>query len=90
VDGDAFLLLTDDIIKQLIPSLGLRSKFVAKRKQIQQCTMSGNVVSEGYPLAFRMLTAQAWCEMAICSWTSYMIGCLYFCLGCLYLCVCVC
>jgi len=25
----------------------------------QQCTMSGNVVSEGYPLAFRMLTAQA-------------------------------
>lgn len=54
MDGDAFLL-TDDIIKQLIPSLGLRSKFLAKRKQLQQRTMSGNVVSEGYPLACRIL-----------------------------------
>jgi len=37
----------------------------------------------------RMLTAQAYCEIAICSWTSYMIGCLYIGLGCLYLCMCV-
>ncbi len=46
VDGDALMLLTDDMIKQLIPSLGLRSKFLAKWKKFQ-ITMCSTPVSKG-------------------------------------------
>ena len=34
VDGDAFLALTEDMIKSLIPTIGPRSKFLAKHKKL--------------------------------------------------------
>ena len=34
IDGDAFLVLTEDMIKSLIPTIGPRAKFLAKHKKL--------------------------------------------------------
>lgn len=47
MDGDALVLLTEDMIKQLIPSLGLQTKFLARWKELGLATTSNSPVSEG-------------------------------------------